>query len=155
VICNILTGLGPLCRRYFGHKRTIRPNAKRLYPLFLNRRNMAWYTFSSRVRALQKGFMGEPRELKPGRGQFHENPSTCICEKTGGKTVSKSKSQDDQGVNYGAQESEIVSEPAVPSLTDVEEYASAEKEETVVDPEADGDALVGPEDPELEQILSD
>jgi hypothetical protein len=115
--------------------------------------------------------MGEPRELKPGRGQFHENPSTCICEKTSGKTVTKSKSQDDQGVNYGAQESEIVSEPADPSLTDVEEDASAEKEETsltdveedasaekeetTVDPEGDVDALVRSEDPEPEQVLSD
>jgi hypothetical protein len=99
--------------------------------------------------------MGEPRELKSGRGQFHENPSTCICEKTSGKTVTKSKSQDDQGVNYGAQESEIVSEPADPSLTDVEEDASAEKEETTVDPEGDVDALVRSEDPEPEQVLSD
>lgn len=26
--------------------------------------------------------MGEPKELRPGRGGFHENPSTCICEDT-------------------------------------------------------------------------
>ena len=24
--------------------------------------------------------MGEPNEVKPGRGEFHENPSSCICE---------------------------------------------------------------------------
>lgn len=24
--------------------------------------------------------MGEPNEVKPGRGEFHENPSACICE---------------------------------------------------------------------------
>ena len=24
--------------------------------------------------------MGEPNEMKPGRGQFFENPSACICE---------------------------------------------------------------------------
>lgn len=24
--------------------------------------------------------MGEPKEVRPGRGEFHENPHTCICE---------------------------------------------------------------------------
>lgn len=24
--------------------------------------------------------MGDPKEVRPGRGGFHENPSTCICE---------------------------------------------------------------------------
>lgn len=26
--------------------------------------------------------MGEPKEIRSGRGEFHENPSTCICEDT-------------------------------------------------------------------------
>ncbi|KAJ6906488.1 hypothetical protein NC652_024039 [Populus alba x Populus x berolinensis] len=67
-------------RRYFGHKPTIRPNAKKLYKLFINRHNKTWEEFASRVRSLQIGFMGEPNEVKPGRGEFHENPSSCICE---------------------------------------------------------------------------
>ncbi|XP_010943931.1 O-fucosyltransferase 16 [Elaeis guineensis] len=67
-------------RRYFGHKRTIRPNAKKLYSLFMNRTSMTWETFTSKVRTYQKGFMGEPKEVRPGRGEFHENPSSCICE---------------------------------------------------------------------------
>ncbi|PKA60105.1 Uncharacterized protein AXF42_Ash009789 [Apostasia shenzhenica] len=67
-------------RRYFGHKRTIRPNTKKLYSLFQNRTSMTWDAFSSKVRAFQKGFMGEPNEVRPGSGEFHENPSTCICE---------------------------------------------------------------------------
>ncbi|GFY94508.1 O-fucosyltransferase family protein [Actinidia rufa] len=25
--------------------------------------------------------MGEPNEVKPGKGEFHENPLFCICEK--------------------------------------------------------------------------
>ncbi|CAA6673547.1 unnamed protein product [Spirodela intermedia] len=54
-------------RRYFGHKRTIRPNAKKLYSLFLGRANMTWEAFAA-------------REVRPGRGEFHENPSPCICE---------------------------------------------------------------------------
>ncbi|KAK4491476.1 hypothetical protein RD792_002226 [Penstemon davidsonii] len=66
-------------RRYFGHKPTIRPNAKKLYGLFLNRDNMTWEEFGSRVRTSQIGFMGDPNEVKPGRGEFHENPIACIC----------------------------------------------------------------------------
>ncbi|KAL5216554.1 hypothetical protein ABZP36_007955 [Zizania latifolia] len=73
-------------RRYFGHKRTIRPNAKKLYSLFLNRTSMSWDTFSSKVQTYQKGFMGEPNEIKPGRGEFHEHPMDCICTKTRGRT---------------------------------------------------------------------
>ncbi|CAK7329374.1 unnamed protein product [Dovyalis caffra] len=67
-------------RRYFGHKPTIRPNAKKLYKLFMSRHNKTWEEFASRVRTHQIGFMGEPNETKPGRGEFHENPSSCICE---------------------------------------------------------------------------
>ncbi|CAD6265029.1 unnamed protein product [Miscanthus lutarioriparius] len=147
-------------RRYFGHKRTIRPNAKRLYPLFLNRGNMSWDAFSSKVHMVQKGFMGEPKELRPGRGEFHENPSTCICERTDGKAVARAKSQDDQVLNSGADRGKGIGEPAVPNHTDEEvgepdddEDAPAERE--IVDAEMDDNVLVGPEDPELEQILSD
>ncbi|GJN15509.1 hypothetical protein PR202_gb02430 [Eleusine coracana subsp. coracana] len=127
------------------------------------RRNMSWDAFSSKMRMFEKGFMGDPKELRPGRGEFHENPSTCICERIDGKTVAKSKSQGDQVGTYGDQESQIIGEPAVPNYiyeemgeSDVEEEedAPAEKEETV-DPEADDGVLVRPEDPELEQILSD
>ncbi|KAK4794989.1 hypothetical protein SAY86_012983 [Trapa natans] len=67
-------------RRYFGHKPTIRPNAKKLYKLFMNHTGMAWEEFASRVRTHQIGFMGDPNEVRPGRGEFHENPSACICE---------------------------------------------------------------------------
>ncbi|XP_054787142.1 LOW QUALITY PROTEIN: protein ROOT HAIR SPECIFIC 17 [Prosopis cineraria] len=67
-------------RRYFGHKPTIRPNAKKLYRLFMNKSIMTWEEFASRVRTHQVGLMGEPNELKPGMGEFHENPSSCICQ---------------------------------------------------------------------------
>ncbi|EXB95404.1 hypothetical protein L484_014377 [Morus notabilis] len=67
-------------RRYFGHKPTIRPNAKKLYKLFMNRHNMTWEEFASKVQTHQIGFMGEPNEIKPGRGEFHENPAACICD---------------------------------------------------------------------------
>ncbi|XP_062086741.1 protein ROOT HAIR SPECIFIC 17-like [Humulus lupulus] len=67
-------------RRYFGHKPTIRPNAKKLYKLLVNRYNMTWEDFAAKVRTSQIGFMGEPKEIKPGRGEFHENPEACICD---------------------------------------------------------------------------
>ncbi|MBA0642677.1 hypothetical protein Goklo_027026 [Gossypium klotzschianum] len=73
-------------RRYFGHKPTIRPNAKKLYKLFLDRNNMTWDEFASKVRTYQIGFMGEPKEVKPGKGEFHENPDSCICQANGLKT---------------------------------------------------------------------
>ncbi|XP_076957548.1 protein ROOT HAIR SPECIFIC 17-like [Bidens hawaiensis] len=67
-------------RRYFGYRPTIRPNSKKLYRLFLDRGNMTWEEFASRVRTHQIGFMGRPNESKPGNGQFYEDPITCICE---------------------------------------------------------------------------
>lgn len=68
-------------RRYMGYKRTIRPNAKKLSSLFMERKNMDWDTFSRKVKSCQRGFMGEPEEMKPGRGEFHEFPSSCICKR--------------------------------------------------------------------------
>lgn len=70
-------------RRYFGHKPTIRPNGKKLNPLFMNKNNMTWQEFASRVRTFQVGFMGEPNELRSGSGEFHENPTSCICQNSG------------------------------------------------------------------------
>ncbi|CAI9759458.1 unnamed protein product [Fraxinus pennsylvanica] len=68
-------------RRYMGHKRTIRPNAKRLSALFTARDKMDWSTFARKIKSCQRGFMGEPEEIKPGRGEFHEYPASCICQK--------------------------------------------------------------------------
>lgn len=64
-----------------GHKRTIRPNAKKLSALFMARERMAWDTFAKKVKWHQRGFMGEPDDMRPGRGEFHEFPYACICEK--------------------------------------------------------------------------
>ncbi|KAF9689891.1 hypothetical protein SADUNF_Sadunf01G0139500 [Salix dunnii] len=67
-------------KRYAGHKRTIRLNAKKLSSLFIARDQMDWDTFSRKVKASQRGFLGEPDEVRPGRGDFLEYPS-CICER--------------------------------------------------------------------------
>ncbi|KAF8083989.1 hypothetical protein N665_0740s0006 [Sinapis alba] len=68
-------------RRYMGHKRTIRPNAKKLSALFMDREKMEWHTFAKKVKSCQRGFMGDPDEFKPGRGEFHEYPQSCICQR--------------------------------------------------------------------------
>ncbi|XP_010436932.1 PREDICTED: uncharacterized protein At1g04910-like [Camelina sativa] len=81
-------------RRYLGHKVTIRPNAKKLYQVFTNRNNMTWDDFSSKVRRYQKGFMGEPDEMKPGEGEFHENPASCICRTSEARRVKEKAKHD-------------------------------------------------------------
>ncbi|TQD72675.1 hypothetical protein C1H46_041791 [Malus baccata] len=80
-------------RRYMGHKRTIRPNAKRLSALFMARHQMNWETFAKKVKSCQKGFMGDPDEVKPGRGEFHEFPQACVCQKPF-KDIEKSNDRD-------------------------------------------------------------
>ncbi|KAL2895525.1 O-fucosyltransferase 16 [Bienertia sinuspersici] len=82
-MAKILAGL----RRYNGHKPTIRPNAKKLYKLFMNKGNLTWDEFSSKVHSYQRGFMGLPHESRPGRGEFHENPAACICEYADAKAI--------------------------------------------------------------------
>ena len=78
-----------------GHKRTIRPNAKRFGPLLMERDQMDRDTFSRKVKAIQRGFMGEPDGMRPGRGEFHEYPYSCLCEKPVGDVVDN-KSGDPQ-----------------------------------------------------------
>jgi hypothetical protein len=62
-----------------GHKRTIRPNAKKLNVLFQRRKQMGWDTFSHKVQKVQRGLMGEPDDIRPKQDDFHEFPSACIC----------------------------------------------------------------------------
>ena len=139
---------------------------------------MSWDAFSSKVHMAQKGFMGEPKELRPGRGEFHENPSTCICENTDPKTPTKPNLQSEQGLSNGSEGGKAITEPTVANHTneelggssaeeddtseEKEDDTSAEKEdgaseekEEIVDPEVEDDALVRPDDPELEEVLSD
>ncbi|KAK4767981.1 hypothetical protein SAY87_003122 [Trapa incisa] len=51
---------------------------------------MTWEAFVLKVRSYQRGFMGEPMEVRPGRGEFHENPSSCICEEPVAKSMKDS-----------------------------------------------------------------
>ncbi|ONK72973.1 uncharacterized protein A4U43_C04F25600 [Asparagus officinalis] len=112
-------------RRYFGHKRTIRPNAKKLGSLFMNRTQMTWDVFASKVRSVQKGFMGDPNEIRPGRGEFHENPSACLCEK--GKdhgleilTKAGNKNGHDNLINNGGERIDYLSGDEEQDLLDLD-----------------------------------
>ncbi|KAJ0966897.1 hypothetical protein J5N97_023814 [Dioscorea zingiberensis] len=141
-------------RRYFGHKRTIRPNAKKLYSLFLRRANLTWDEFALKVRSYQRGFMGEPKEIRPGRGEFHENPSTCICENAQPK-VSNDESK--SSLTYSADEqpdSQFSDEEPLPLDQDYGE------DEPLVRYSSNGtdlpqDLTVPPELFELEDMFSD
>ncbi|KAK5813127.1 O-fucosyltransferase 29-like [Gossypium arboreum] len=100
-------------RRYMGHKRTVRPNAKRLGPLMMERDEMDWDTFARKVKAFQKGFMGEPDEMRPGRGEFHEYPYSCICERPLSDVVDNKRGdprseQGNQGLRERSKEEEPV-----------------------------------------------
>ncbi|XP_027942406.1 O-fucosyltransferase 16 isoform X2 [Vigna unguiculata] len=147
-------------RRYFGHKPTIRPNAKKLYRLFLNRTNMTWDVFASSVRNFQRGFMGEPKEVRPGRGGFHENPSTCICEDSTAK-VEKNSGPRKHGKdnttkrNASNDEPDVDNEPEWVEMDDDDEDQNdlADKG-TFNETFADYDAM-NFEDPDLEEIISD
>ncbi|CAL9178025.1 protein ROOT HAIR SPECIFIC 17-like isoform X1 [Musa acuminata AAA Group] len=151
-------------RRYFGHKRTIRPNAKKLYSLFPNRTNMTWETFSSKVRTFQKGFMGEPDELRPGRGEFHEYPAACICE--GSKVAAHSNSNDRTEVSHKNGISNVSR-----SAGEAIDYHSSNEDSDWIDldygentplgrsfsngTESEYDVFIRQEDPELDEVLSD
>ncbi|MBA0798139.1 hypothetical protein Gohar_008762 [Gossypium harknessii] len=156
-------------RKYFGHKPTIRPNAKKLYRLFLSRNNMTWEEFSSRIRTLQKGFMGEPKEVRPGRGEFHENPSTCICEDSGamGKVKADSRHKKHRKLDDSSRKDVMVSDDQndyddndVPEWPDLdededEEDESGSKEKHLSNVTGSDYGAVISDEPELEAMLSD
>ncbi|XP_057769142.1 O-fucosyltransferase 6 isoform X2 [Salvia miltiorrhiza] len=127
-------------RRYSGHKPTIRPNAKKLYRLFNDRHNMTWHDFASQIRAFQVGFMGEPNEVKPGRGEFHEHPLPCICQRRGPRN-------EEDGSNEANDEDEE---------QDLSETEYAEEDRVVPSSNRrDSSVLRSDRQPELDDMLSD
>ncbi|KAF9686623.1 hypothetical protein SADUNF_Sadunf02G0008500 [Salix dunnii] len=142
-------------RRYFGHKPTIRPNAKKLYRLFLNQTTMSWEAFASKMRTYQRGFMGEPKEVRPGRGEFHENPHTCICEDSEAK-AKKDSGPRKYGKGYDALGDDVLGEDE-PELSDPGDdgYQNGPQEKDQFNGTGmDYDGITN-EEPELEEILSD
>ncbi|XP_071925753.1 O-fucosyltransferase 16 isoform X1 [Coffea arabica] len=149
-------------RRYFGHKPTIRPNAKKLYRLFLDRDNMTWEEFESKVRKFQRGFIGEPKEVRPGRGEFHENPASCICEDSDAKAKVDSLSRK-FGKENGVRKEDVDSAADDENMDDEPEVSDGDGDEdpddlptnillngTASDYEA---SLL--DNPELDELLSD
>lgn len=120
-------------RRYFGHKPTIRPNAKKLNRLFMNQNNMTWEEFASSIRTYQIGFMGEPNEIKPGRGEFHENPVSCICEKqrSGVSSQSEETNISEMALESSDNASEISEEQYNEDEQDLFDVDEEEKENTL------------------------
>lgn len=148
-------------RRYFRHKPTIRPNAKKLYRLFLSKENMTWEAFASNVRTYQRGFMGEPHEGRPGRGGFHENPSTCICEDSQAK-VKRDVDPRKYGKGSNVTRKDEV-EVDVQNSEDDPEWPDTDEDEDLSVPlendqfdrlGVDYDAI-NSEEPEVEELLSD
>ncbi|CAM6056426.1 unnamed protein product [Sphagnum tenellum] len=133
-------------RRFNGHKRTIRPNAKKLGTLFAARHTMSWKDFATKVRHFQKGFMGNPMEVRAGRGEFHENPVACICEKPEAQEKLKSLNQQQVKKPSKSVETVKVEEEGVVELQD----PVIPVEDRLID-EAEDDA----EDEELPLVIDD
>ncbi|GER40002.1 O-fucosyltransferase family protein [Striga asiatica] len=132
-------------RRYFGHKPTIRPNAKKLNRLFANRENMTWDEFSSRVRTFQRGFMGNPKEVRPGRGAFHENPAACICEKSVQMKRDADLVAEDQNTNDDLEWSD----------PDEEDDTTSQQGNTLYNETSLEYENLSSDEPELDELLSD
>lgn len=157
------------CRRYYGHKPTIRPNAKKLSRLFLNQKNMTWEEFALGIRTHQVGFMGDPNEVKPGRSEFHENPSSCICENTLPSTEDSSLHGNPAIIYQNSKEHSTIGF----DTNDTNDYQNFEDEQELVDTEdvdsvntlterelpqsniKDPGVTLTTDQPELEEILSD
>ncbi|XP_057978121.1 O-fucosyltransferase 29 [Malania oleifera] len=110
-------------RRYMGHKRTIRPNAKKLTSLFMARHQMDWDTFAKKVKSYQKGFMGEPEEMRPGRGEFHEFPSSCVCQKPFNYPMEENNEDED----YSSQQVHNVSDITFGQSTETQDNRSLQR----------------------------
>lgn len=103
--------------------------------------------------------MGEPNEVRAGRGEFHENPSACICEDSTAREKRDSGHRKHGKVENLTRKEEVLEdqnteeEPEWDVEEDDEQGGLQEKglnEGLGVD-----DDTLTPEEPELEDILSD
>lgn len=104
--------------------------------------------------------MGEPNEVRPGRGEFHENPSTCICE----DSVAKEK-RDSGPRKYGKADNatrkeevfddqNVDDEPEWPESEDDDDQSGLQEKGILDGTGLDNDGVTF-EEPELEDMLSD
>ena len=107
--------------------------------------------------------MGEPNEVRPGRGEFHENPSSCICEEPGAANAKR-----DQGSQKSGREESDAARKDDQNMDDELEWMDPDDDEEEDDDQtgvqetglANGSDLdysvPGTEEPpELEEMLSD
>lgn len=124
---------------------------------------MTWEEFASRVRTDQIGFMGEPNEVRPGRGEFHENPTSCICEKSKAKARevfiphSRNKSGKEDSTNNDTgdlTDDQLMEDEQEWSDMDYAENAIRIQERGLPnETDSDPNVLLKPEQPELEEEL--
>lgn len=123
---------------------------------------MTWEEFTSGIRKYQRGFMGEPKEVRPGRGEFHENPASCICEDSEAKAKMDSVPKKFGGENVVTKENVDVATDDE-NLDDEPEISDPEDEEDPNDLHGkilnngtilDYDGSLS-EEPELDELLSD
>lgn len=124
---------------------------------------MTWEEFASRVRTFQRGFMGEPKEIRPGRGSFHENPSSCICEDSVAKAKMESGSRKlgngniigkDAAGEEAVDDQNNENEPEWSDPEDEEDLSELQGKSLLNGTSMDYDASIS-EEPELEELLSD
>lgn len=105
---------------------------------------MTWEEFVNTTRFYQIGFMGQPNEVKPGRGEFHENPVACICEDKESKSKSMILSKPDLESN---DETDSSYEEDVENENKTREIQRLATEDSSV--------ITNPENHELQEIFSD
>ena len=109
--------------------------------------------------------MGEPKEVRPGRGEFHENPSTCICEVSEAMEKAKADSRHKKHgkLDDSSRKDVMVSddqndydndEPEWPDLDDDEDQSGPQEKLLYNITGSDYDAVISDE-PGLEEMLSD
>jgi len=123
---------------------------------------MTWEAFASKVRSYQRGFMGEPMEVRPGRGEFHENPSSCICEDSEAKAkrdsrprkLGKGKDTPTKDEDVVIDDQDINEDPEWSDPDDEDNRDGLQENNLLNGTLLDYDAVTSDE-PELEDMLSD
>lgn len=105
--------------------------------------------------------MGEPNEVRPGRGEFHENPAACICQDSEAKTE-RDLVPRKYGKGDNLTKKEVIAsddqnddeDPEWPDFDDDEDQRGFQEKGLYNGTVLDYDAITS-EEPELEEILSD
>lgn len=101
--------------------------------------------------------MGEPNEVRPGRGEFHENPSPCICadSKVKEQTVLLPNKDADLPTKVAEVETGL-DEPDTIESEDEEEQSNLQESGIFNGTDVDYDGTTATTDePEIEDMLSD